>query len=638
MANEVGTIMKSLLQAIPLVLLWLVLSVSSGCAEKVTLPLTLDHKLLTSLLLHASFSGTDQSAAILGTPGDCTYVRIAKPHFSSADKLLRLEVQLDVQVGTHLGEKCVVPVVWRGYLELLQEPIFDSQTFSLSFRTVDSTLLTLSRQPATIAGFVWKFAKSTVSEYLDQVHLDLAPPITELRSFLAPLFRAEARQSTQAMLDSLHGGGVEVGPDAIVVELLAEVQEVFAPKNDQAVAELTEEERGQLIQLWDTWDAFLVRLLTTMATESLNPEDRQILIDVLLDTRYAFVAALEQQNMGKDFVRIQFIRDWQQLAPVFRRQLYAQPSDNSLGYLAFFTAADALTVFDRMGPTLGIEISQQGLLRLAGMLTGKSTTLPYGFQLDKKLRELLQLPPIDEDVKPQDDLQEIDIPKEDDIPKEEPEYDDPFSQVVHFLFEPAYGAELPAYAEILRWKVPEENVTEHVARVRGVLAENSDAIVSRGEMSGQFHEMFKKLIVAMAWQESCFRQFVVKNNKLTYLLSYNQTSIGLMQINERVWRGLYDHSRLRWDIHYNAFAGCEIADLYLRKYALKYPRWQKGGDLQLLAQVVYAMYNGGPGEYKNFLNRERTGKQYSSDQLFLEKLHWVDHESWDHVKDCLLGG
>ena len=111
-----------------------------------------------------------------------------------------------------------------------------------------------------------------------------------------------------------------------------------------------------------------------------------------------------------------------------------------------------------------------------------------------------------------------------------------------------------------------------------------------------------------------------------------------MQINERVWRGLYDHSRLRWDIAYNALAGCEIAELYLRKYALKDSSWRKNGDMQLLAQSIYAMYNGGPGEYKKFLARARTGKLYSSDRLFLQKLRWVDQKKWEQIKDCLGGG
>jgi len=650
--NFAGTLMKRLFKAV-LPALLLVLSASSGFAVDVVLPLTLDHKLLTSLLLHDSFSGDEQSAAIFGTPGDCTYVRLSEPQFSSAEKLLRLDVKLDIRVGTKLGATCFTPLEWHGYLELLQQPIFDGRTFTLSFHTVDSRLLTLSRKPATIAGFLWRFAKPKVYEHLDKVHLDLAPPITDLRSFLTPLFSARAQRATQAMLDSLHGGRIDVGKEAVVVELLAEVEEIFQPEADIPVPELTVEERDQLVRLWETWDAFLVRLLVTMATQPLRPEDRQTLIEVLLDTRYVFIAALDQKNLGKDFVRLQFLQAWRQLAPVYRRQLYSQPSDNSIGYLAFFTAADALAVFDRMGPTLGIEISQQGLLRLAEMMAGKSTTLPYGPQLDNQLRELLQLPPIEPDGPPPGNMEDIDIQEE------EPE-DDPFSQVFDFFFKPAYGAAynaiyndisndsfngihsavsgavLPTYAEIFRWRPPGANVAEYVARVKAVLAEGSDAVLARGEIPQHFHAMFEKLIPAMAWQESCFRQFVVKNKKLTYLLSYNQTSVGIMQINELVWRGVYDRNRLRWDIRYNALAGSEIADLYLRTYALKDSVWDKNGDMDLLSRVVYAMYNGGPGQYKKFLARERAGKHYLSDRLFLEKMQWVGKGQWENVDACLI--
>jgi hypothetical protein len=626
----VKRIARKLLKFLVPALLWLVVSASSGLAEEVVLPLTLDYTLLNSLLQHHSFSGDDHSAAIVGVPGDCTYVRGSEPAFSAAGKLLRLEMRLDIRVGLQLGETCVAPVQWRGYLELLQQPIFDSQSFSLSFRTVDSNLLTLSRQPAAIAGFLWDFAKPRVYEHLDRVQLDLAPPVSELRSFLIPLFHPDAQRATRAMLESLHGGQVDVGEEGMVVELLAEVEDVFEPEDDVSL-ELTLDERQQLVQLWETWDALLVRLLVTMASESLRPEDRQILVDVLLDTRYVFTTALDLQGLDRDFVRLQFVWAWQRLAPVFRRQLYARPSENSLGYLTFFTAADALAVFDQMGPTLGIEISQQGLLRLAAMLTGRNIALPYTPQVDRQLRELLQLPLSDEDVTPLDGIEEIDLPEE------EPDVG-PLSRAVDFFCRPAYGAELPKYAEILRWKVPKENLAEYMEKVNVVLADSVAGVLSRGEIPKQFHAMFKKLIPAMAWQESCFRQFVVKNNKLTYLLSYNQTSVGLMQIHERVWRGVYDRSRLRWDIHYNGLAGCEIADLYLRKYALKHSIWQKGGDTKLLSQVVYAMYNGGPGQYEKFLARSRTGKLYTSDQLFLEKIQWVRKGNWERIKDCLTGG
>jgi hypothetical protein len=49
------------------------------------------------------------------------------------------------------------------------------------------------------------------------------------------------------------------------------------------------------------------------------------------------------------------------------------------------------------------------------------------------------------------------------------------------------------------------------------------------------------------------------------------------------------------------------------------------------------MYNGGPGQYEKFLARSRTGKLYTSDKLFLEKIQWVRKGNWERIKDCLPG-
>jgi hypothetical protein len=127
---------------------------------------------------------------------------------------------------------------------------------------------------------------------------------------------------------------------------------------------------------------------------------------------------------------------------------------------------------------------------------------------------------------------------------------------------------------------------------------------------------------------------VVKDSKLTYLLSYNNSSVGLMQVNERVWRGIYDTQRLRWDIQYNATAGCEIVDLYLQKYALR----KYGSDIlnktDTLARLVYAMYNGGPSQYDKFLKRSQTNELYESDRLFAQKYEWVKNGQWQQVEKC----
>ena len=606
------------------------LFVSPAGARQVTLPMTLDYKLLTSLMVREAFPGKNNSAALVGRPGECTYLGISEPKFSAAGKHVRLDMKLSIRLGTELAGECMVPVEWHGYLSLVQQPIFDGRTFTLGFRTVDSSLFTQSRQPAKIANFLWEFAKPRVAEHLNRVRLNLAPPVRDMRDFLAPLFHAEARNATQAMLDSLHGGRLAVTQDGVELELQGEVEEVYTP-SDESGKTISQAERKRMIQLWETWDVFLVRLISLLASEPLTPEDQLLLADVLLDTRYAFAAALEEEDLEKDFVRTQFIRVWRILAPLFRRQLYAKPSTNTLGYLAFFTAADALLVLDQMGPTLGIEISQQGLLRLAAMLTGQETPLPYKMTIDPGLRKLLQLPPTE--VPPPDDgdeeILEIDLPQEEEV--------DPFSQISRFFSASAYAAEMPQAAELLEWKVPEGNIDDYFERIKIVLAEASAAVLAKQQLPENLHAMFRSTIIAMAWQESCFRQFIQKGNKLTFILSYNQTSVGIMQVNERVWRGMYDRNKLRWDIRYNAQAGCEIAELYLRRYALQGKSQLVGSKAGLLPGILYAMYNGGPGQYEKYLARLKSGKLYPTDKSFGEKQQLVEKRAWEQIKECLGG-
>ena len=598
--------------------------------KDVILPITLDYKLLTTLLRQSTFTGPDNTAMLVGDESECVQVKVFEPAYSVSGDLLRLEMGLYVKFGTIVGDNCFLPVEWEGYISLLQQPVFESDKFSLSFRTVDSKLYTMQRQPASVAGFVWDFVKSSVYPHFDHVSVNLAPPVSDLKTFLIPLFPRQATEATEKMLDALHGGRVLVQEDALLVELIADVETTYDP-DVNAGQPLGTGELESIIQLWESWDAFLVQLITAMAEQLLDDVDRQVLLDVLLSTRHEFTAALEAQEVDRDFVRVQFVSTWRQLAPMFRKQLALESAENFFGYLAFFTASDALTVFDRMGPTIGVEISQQGLLRLARMLDRKTRVLRYAPEVDVQLRESLQLPDIEEGVIPPVDMQEIDL-------QEESEGRSPVSFLQDFMFRPVYAANIPTFREILQWKVPKKDVSNYIMRVRGVLDEAVAEVLARREIPESLEPMFKAMIPAMAWQESCLRQFVEKKQKLTYLLSYNNSSVGVMQVNERVWRGIYDRSRLRWDIHYNVLAGCEIADLYLRKYALSKAEPGKPLDSRTLARAVYAMYNGGPRQYGKFLQRNRDNNHHRSDELFAEKLAWVTADNWRPLSVCLIGG
>jgi soluble lytic murein transglycosylase-like protein len=121
-------------------------------------------------------------------------------------------------------------------------------------------------------------------------------------------------------------------------------------------------------------------------------------------------------------------------------------------------------------------------------------------------------------------------------------------------------------------------------------------------------------VLATALKESCWRQFVVKSDKITYLSSPSG-SIGLMQINPYVWRGFYKLDQLKWNIHYNVVAGSEILSHYLLNYAIKS---EKTNNLDNIARAAYAIYNAGPGAAGRYRQQSSSSREKEVDKRFWE--------------------
>ncbi len=616
------------------VLLFLSLAPSVGAqgsaSQSVPIPLSLDAEILTALLLETAFVDTDKTINVVGKPGDCVHIQLFDPHYRVAGDRLLLDLGLMVSGGTEVGDLCLLPLSWQGRLLLWQRPRLQGSGFSLSFEILQSRLLDKDRRPATIAGLLWDLVKDNVYSYLQGLSIDLSPPVANLESFLAHLVRQGDASGPLSPLESLRPGNVAIRGGKVVFELIAEVEKRFVPEED--LAPLSSIERKKIVALWECWDAFLVRILTILAQEPLQPEERLLLTDILLITRYDFVADLERDAPGEDLVRRHFARAWKRLAPLFRRHLLDNFEGNIFDFLAFFTAADALTLFDNMGPSFGIELSEQGLLHLAEILSGEETSLPYQYDIDNQLRLLFERQPEKESGHPAKGRKEREQPSA--------TTGSPLSFFRFNLFvQPVYAAEqLPSFAQIREWQVPADPYPQYVDKVRGLLSDTAREVFVKEGLSPAVQAMYLDMILAIAWQESCFRQFVVRKKKLTYLLSYNQSSVGVMQVNERIWRGLYDRNRLRWDIAYNAAAGCEIAALYLRRCLVKDASLAREDKAILTSRIVYAMYNGGPGQYAKFLQREKSNKHYRSDLLFAEKLDWSVKNNWEKIRQCLQGG
>src|SRR5208283_3412848 len=130
--------------------------------------------------------------------------------------------------------------------------------------------------------------------------------------------------------------------------------------------------------------------------------------------------------------------------------------------------------------------------------------------------------------------------------------------------------------------------------------------------------VYVSLVLSTAWQESCWRQFVMDGTRIKWLES-STGDIGLMQVNKHVWRGFYDIERLKWDVLYNAGAGCEILARMMR-YALAQPRFDPVPVAGHLARSTYAAYNGGPGACNRWRRREPPA------------LRQIDSSFWDKYR------
>ncbi|MBT8350295.1 MAG: lytic transglycosylase domain-containing protein [Deltaproteobacteria bacterium] len=641
--------MKSIYSVLIKILLLILIPVffspiqTQASTKTVSLPLSIDYQLLKSMIIKTAYTDQGQTAILLNENGGCLKVTISEPSLREESAQILFETKVHAVAGTYILNNCVMPIEWEGYLELVQKPIVDSK-WNLSFNTVDDALYDKHHKPSKIAGIVWGLVKNQVYEYLEGISINLAPPILELKSILDELIPIDFQAQVQRMLESMRPGEIDTTPGALQIDILAEVLETYQAHEDTERERISTEELNVFIDTWEAWDSFLVYILTSLSKEPLSEADRHVFLETLLETRHRFVMDLADGTVGRDFVREQFISAWEKLSPIFRRQLGDDPSMALFGYLAFFTAADALSALDKISPTMGIEISRNGLIRLARLLAkDASLTLEYPMGVNSELRRMFGLGAPPEALEPVTHREELEIGEEE-IDFNEADKSSLKKLMMSFLSKPAWAkADKPeiTFKDIKPWVFSKKNFETYVERVKALLYEASNDVLNDSEIEERYHDLYRLIVLSTAWQESCFRQFRVRKRKVVYLLSYNRTSVGLMQINERVWRGMYDRHHLRWNIRYNTAAGCEIIELYLRKYALdriKKMKIEKTLDDESFARIVYAMYNGGPGQFKKILERKSKGTFFSSDNLYFEKYSWVKNSQWENIRKCLIGG
>ncbi len=612
-------------------------------AKNLILPITIDYPLLKSLMISQLLNTPGGEHEVLNDPHGCKKIVISKPHFSEENALLKFEINVRVKAGVHLGSHCLLPIEWEGVVVFFQTPVIEPGTWMLSFQTQDSRVLDKNHEPEIISSTVWKLIKKHVHDHVSGFQVNLGPSVTHIKSFLVEMFPVIQQTQAETMTESMRPAWVEIRNKAVQIGINTNISSLYDSARTFKQTPLDEAELNRFIHAWESTDDFIVYLLGSLSTGILDQKEKDVIFETILDSRYRFISELDKPVHGNDFVRNEFILVWKRLSFLFKTHMRKNPGISPLEYLGFFSSMDALMVLDSMGPSLGIEISHNGLVRLARMIPSpNSPLLNYSREIDENLRQILDL---DSRMEPSPGF----IPEKP-APQEEAPYQPFLDRLLLILnhlivWDPlslaiaADGKDTPPM-NLEDWVPPRKNILPYVRNIRKALKNASGNTLSKSGIHPDFQEVFPLIVDAVAWQESCLRQFEVKNGKIKYLRSYNNTSVGAMQINERVWRGIYDLEKLRWNIHYNMDAGSEILALYLEKYILTKTKENHAKFLEnpdSIARLLYALYNGGPSQFTEFLERVSKKKLYASDDLFYEKYLWVKQEQWEKASICLLG-
>jgi len=296
-------------------------------------------------------------------------------------------------------------------------------------------------------------------------------------------------------LDSLRPGEVKIDEEAVRINILMEVEVLPEPPR-KPERSLTEQEIESLTRLWEVWDAFLVCQIESLIGQPLTKDERKSLLELLLSTRSHFAQALKERNLERDLVREQFVSAWKKLSPIFRKYLVRHPSPSLLNLLAFFSVADALVVLEKLGPVLNIEISRDGLLRLARLLlqgaTRSLSNIPRPSIPSPGVAGIRSAP---DESGPVFDFEELDLP-EDKEKKEAVRH-----QVLVEVFDPSCHADDSAsgpLTELKEWVPPEQNVNAYLAKVKEILEQAAGEAFLKSQLETNYQALYRNLILATA--------------------------------------------------------------------------------------------------------------------------------------------
>jgi hypothetical protein len=337
-----------------------------GIADPYSLPIQLDYALIKKAVVSQLFKGEGGAAEVWKDKHKCSYLNLFNPRISGVDGQIKLLNDVQVQFGTSLGGQCIPIIAQEGTLETFQKPKINKDQSVLSLPLTKAIFYDRQGQPLRIDKLQDLITKA-VGPKLAEVKLDLNKSRGDIEKTVTDFLPPEKSGEVKQILSTLKFSAAEANEDGIKVKLAFDAP--VKKQDPKPEAPFTDAEQKLWQATWQEWDGFLSKAINQAASETKSPELRDTLTGILSDSRTAFQAGLKAQSpQSADPVRVFFTQTWQKLSPHMRTLAKELPEVGALRYLTFIAATDVIYELDNIGAPFGLEISSDGLRKLARLV------------------------------------------------------------------------------------------------------------------------------------------------------------------------------------------------------------------------------------------------------------------------------
>jgi len=604
-------------------LLFVLYSSNALSAGEVEIPLLAETAHLQTAISRVLEFDENGQSTISNDP--CNRVELSDMVVVTEDAQLSVGMALTATTGAYVLGACRGPKPWQGRLALKLTPQVMASGLGIEFLPDSIELSRPDSTPGLLSKPVQLIADTLVLPRMKRVQIDLAGPLNSLDGLIVQMMGAGREQGgEQSLLQRTHITRLQTEETGVRAWLAFQVR---PPEPAEQAVEPTfdDSELAQWQTLEDELDGFLTTIISALAYSTESRALRLELLAVLLDARHAIAEALTVDDPAYDPVRELFLTTWERLRPLMSELegLKTPGLEVDFKLAAFIAGGDALRALDALGPEYGFEITRDGLRRLARLLLAEKVPpsfTPLPLEADPEFRDLFGFHARDENVFTPAELTG--------------QISSGFGWIGAWLMSDAHADSIQP-AEALKGVVPRsDNLNDYLELVDSLLEKEASAWLAKNDgVPEMMAERLDPLVRATAWKESCWRHLVNSSGEPQVLRSAGG-AVGMMQINGRVWRKVYDLERLVDEVDYNVNAGIDILTHYMLDYAIRKGEHEQPGGADNLVKATYAAYNGGPGQLARYRREDTSAQLKAIDNAFWQHYTTIKAHKWPDISSC----